>query len=159
MPTYTVVSVKERLDKKTNQQYQDTYGNKRWYVMVNDEKGSPWSTGYTGKKVLKKDEVLENVELVPREYNGTTYYDLKFEKKEFSGGGFKPEDPQKQIAIIRQSSLKAAIDFFSGTSPDHPTTDDILAVAEKFAYWVQNPKKVVRNEEPVEEDPIEELPF
>ena len=63
------------------------------------------------------------------------------------GGGFKKND-QVQEYIIKQSSLKASVDFCiaKGTT----NTEDVLAVAELFSDWVLDGKKSL---------PFEKTPF
>ena len=59
------------------------------------------------------------------------------------GGGFTPNytnNDDRQKYIIRQSMLKAAVDFHSGTSS---TTSTIIGTAEEFEEWVLNKKKPV----------------
>lgn len=138
MPSYTVVGVKPRLDKNTNQQYTDTYGNKGWYLNLTDSEGQAHSASYLGKKTLAVNESIEG-DLEPKEYNGQTYYNFKFPKKDFQpggGGGFRAEDPERQKLIIRQSSLKAAIDYYSGCVPEKPDVQGILDTAQIFTDWV-----------------------
>jgi hypothetical protein len=42
----------------------------------------------------------------------------------------------RQQSIVRQSSLKAAVDFILATKAEGLTVDDVLAIAEDFESWV-----------------------
>lgn len=47
------------------------------------------------------------------------------------------ERARRQVLIVRQSSLTAALKYVElGDSTEPPTTDDILEVAQKFTDWV-----------------------
>lgn len=58
----------------------------------------------------------------------------------FSGGRdfeTREERAARQVLIVRQSSLTAALKYVElGDSTEPPTTDDILEVAQKFTDWV-----------------------
>ena len=59
------------------------------------------------------------------------------------GGGFTTNytnNDDRQKYIIRQSMLKAAVDFHSGSSR---TTSQVIGTAEEFEEWVLNKKKPV----------------
>ena len=59
------------------------------------------------------------------------------------GGGFTTNytnNDDRQKYIIRQSMLKAAVDFHSGASC---TTSQVIGTAEEFEEWVLNKKKPV----------------
>ena len=59
------------------------------------------------------------------------------------GGGFTTNytnNDDRQKYIIRQSMLKAAVDFHSGSSC---TTAQVIGTAEEFEEWVLNKKKPV----------------
>lgn len=62
-------------------------------------------------------------------------------KKEFSGGFPSQtkftEDPGKQDSIIRQSSMKAAVDLVIGGQAKY---EDVFALAESIVEWVKNEK-------------------
>lgn len=55
-------------------------------------------------------------------------------------------DTQNQI--IRQSSLKAALDFWTlktGGKCEDLSTSDVIAVASRFGYWCANGKEAPSN--------------
>ena len=50
-----------------------------------------------------------------------------------AGGAFR--SPEEERRIVRQSCLKAAIEWAQGAEP-RPMTEDVLKVAERFEEWV-----------------------
>lgn len=66
----------------------------------------------------------------------------------YSGGGFKTNDVDKQMMIVKQSSLNRAVDMLIADKIDKK---DILKVAQSFTDWVMDkpqaskPTEVVSN--------------
>ena len=61
----------------------------------------------------------------------------------FSGGGFKTNDSDKQMMIVKQSSLNRAVDMLIA---DKIAKKDVLNVAQSFADWVMSKEKVTKQE-------------
>ena len=65
----------------------------------------------------------------------------------FSGGssnaGYKKDDSVQKM-IVKQSSLKSAVDYCSG---GNCSTSDVLKVAQEFVDWVMEDKKPNENNE------------
>ena len=61
----------------------------------------------------------------------------------FSGGGYKKDDTVQKM-IVKQSSLKSAVDYCSG---GNCSTSDVLRVAQEFVDWVMDDKKPNENNE------------
>jgi hypothetical protein len=62
---------------------------------------------------------------------------LVTQKPQFGGGGYK-KSPEDQKMIVKQSSLKAAIDYhvaFGGAK----NQQDVINTAEMFTEWVMKP--------------------
>lgn len=55
------------------------------------------------------------------------------------GWGGKKEDPERQVYIVRQSSLKVACEFVLGTKGKTAKMDDIKALADDLTEWVMRP--------------------
>lgn len=137
---YTVVSCKPRNDKNTGEQYVDKYGNKGWYVMLNDDEEAPWSASLLAKNPLTNGQEVEG-ELEAKEYGGNTYYTFKKAKPDFSGNGgglSKPSvDFRKPIEIVRQEAFKTVVDMYAGIRPEQATLIDILNDTELAVSYIQ----------------------
>lgn len=70
------------------------------------------------------------------------YQKPDFASNGFSGGYKKDDNVQKMI--VKQSSLKAAVDYCSG---GNCSTSDVLKVAQEFVDWVMENKKPDENNE------------
>ena len=65
-----------------------------------------------------------------------------YQKPQSFGGGFKKDDTVQKM-IVKQSSLKSAVDFCSSKSCK---VDDVIKVAQIFVEWVMEEKEDVINE-------------
>ena len=70
------------------------------------------------------------------------YQKPDFASNGFSGGYKKDDNIQKMI--VKQSSLKSAVDYCSG---GNCSTSDVLKVAQEFVDWVMEDKKPNENNE------------
>ena len=70
------------------------------------------------------------------------YQKPDFASNGFSGGYKKDDNVQKMI--VKQSSLKSAVDYCSG---GNCSTSDVLRVAQEFVDWVMENKKPNENNE------------
>tara|TARA_R110002049_G_scaffold307259_1_gene507190 strand:+ start:658 stop:1086 length:429 start_codon:yes stop_codon:yes gene_type:complete len=70
------------------------------------------------------------------------YQKPDFASNGFSGGYKKDDNVQKMI--VKQSSLKSAVDYCSG---GNCSTSDVLKVAQEFVDWVLEDKKPNENNE------------
>ena len=70
------------------------------------------------------------------------YQKPDFASNGFSGGYKKDDTVQKMI--VKQSSLKSAVDYCSG---GNCSTSDVLKVAQEFVDWVMENKKPDENNE------------
>ena len=70
------------------------------------------------------------------------YQKPDFASNGFSGGYKKDDNVQKMI--VKQSSLKSAVDYCSG---GNCSTSDVLKVAQEFVDWVMENKKPDENNE------------
>jgi len=53
------------------------------------------------------------------------------------GGGFnKSENPERQKMIVKQSSIKVALEFMVAKNPKTLYVDDVFKVADKIVAWV-----------------------
>lgn len=156
---YTVVAIQPQKNKQTGVQYQDAHGNLGYYITLTDPEGAPWSASMLAKNPPSQGSEVEG-ELIPREHNGTTYYSFKRAAPQQGGFGGKlhGKSPEEMLSIARQSSLKASIDFFNGSQPTAPSTDEVIRVAEKFAQYVTGnymPKPAHTSAEDISMDEIE----
>jgi hypothetical protein len=68
-----------------------------------------------------------------------------YNKPEFVSGGYSggyKKDHNVQELIVRQSSLKAAVDY-CGENSESP--EECIAIADKFVAWVMDDKKSYKN--------------
>ena len=70
------------------------------------------------------------------------YQKPDFASNGFSGGYKKDDNVQKMI--VKQSSLKSAVDFCSG---GNGSPSDVIKVAQEFVDWVMEDKKPDENNE------------
>lgn len=148
------MGVKPRIDKNTNKQY-ELRGSKGWYLTLTDEQGSPWSTSTLSTSTFTTGTEIEGT-ITPKEFGGRTFYDFKeIAPSATPAPLITRNDPTVQSSIVKQSSLKAAIDFYNGSQPTSPTVDDILETADEFVSWVEG-KRVVLDKDEVN---IDDIPF
>lgn len=48
------------------------------------------------------------------------------------------ERAQQQVYICRQSSLKAAVEYFALLTDSRPTPDEVISIASRFTGWVMD---------------------
>ena len=107
-----------------------------------------FDNGDCGEYSSKSREQNKFVEGVETEYEfiGGDFPKVKpvYNKPDFvsssSNGTYKKDDTVQKL-IVRQSSLKAAVDYCSSNS----STSDVLKVAQEFADWVMENKKPNKN--------------
>jgi hypothetical protein len=73
----------------------------------------------------------------------------------FGGGGFKKDDKVQKM-IVKQSSLKAAVDFCN----EGCSVEDVIKVAQKFSDWVmQEDSKQSNKVSEITNGSVDDLPF
>jgi hypothetical protein len=107
-----------------------------------------FDNGDCGEYSSKSREQNKFVEGVETEYEfiGGDFPKVKpvYNKPDFVGGssnGAYKKDDTVQKLIVRQSSLKAAVDFCDDTS----SVKDVIKVAQEFVDWVMDDKKPNKN--------------
>ena len=88
-------------------------------------------------------------EEVEYEFIGGKFPKVKpvYQKPDFASNGFSggyKKDDTVQKMIVKQSSLKSAVDYCSG---GNCSTSDVLKVAQEFVDWVMENKKPDENNE------------
>lgn len=125
---HKVVKVSEQEPKLYNGQYGITY-----YIKVMLEGHSkPVEIGKKSPDAIKVGDVLSGT-IIPTQYQTDKF---KAEAKPFGGG--KSEDPAKQDSIIRQSSMKAAIDLVVSGKIE---LSDLYSQADDIVAWVKGERK------------------
>lgn len=74
-------------------------------------------------------------ERTSREYNGQTYYNIKYVNESYQGGGgggYK-KDPATEKRIVRMNVLQRAVDM---AMHDRIGIDEVIAYAEAMEKWV-----------------------
>lgn len=91
----------------------------------------------TKDKYKVGDEI--NYELDSRQYNGNTVWSIKVKTPPTAlfGGGKGVVNETRELAIIRQSSLKAAVDLVIA---GHIKFDQLISCADRFVNYVQTGK-------------------
>jgi len=126
MSSYKVIKVSEQEPKKYEGQYGTTY-----YIKVMLEGHSkPVEIGKKSPDAIKVGEELFG-EIIPTEYQTDKF---KGERKPFTPGGGRQEDPAKQDSIIRQSSMKAAIDLVVSGKIE---MSNLYVQADDIVAWVK----------------------
>ena len=73
----------------------------------------------------------------------------------FGGGGYKKDDNVQKM-IVKQSSLKAAVDFCN----EGCSVEDVIKVAQKFTDWVmQEAPKQSNKVSEITNGSVDDLPF
>lgn len=122
---YKVIKVSEQEPKKYEGQYGTTY-----YIKVMLEGHTkPVEIGKKTPDAIKVGDELYG-EVIPTEYQTDKF---KAEKKPFTPG-VKQEDPAKQDSIIRQSSMKAAIDLVVSGKIE---LSNLYVQADEIVAWVK----------------------
>lgn len=122
---YKVIKVSEQEPKKYEGQYGTTY-----YIKVMLEGHTkPVEIGKKTPDAIKVGDELYG-EVIPTEYQTDKF---KAEKKPFTPG-VKQEDPAKQDSIIRQSSMKAAIDLVVSGKIE---MSNLYVQADEIVAWVK----------------------
>ena len=131
MSEYRVIKVSEQEPKKYEGQYGITYYIK---VMV-DGHSKPLEIGKKTPDAIKVSDIL-NGTIIPTEFQTDKF---KAEPKAFGPKPFGKEDPAKQDSIIRQSSMKAAVDLVVSGKIE---LDNLYVKADEIVAWVKNDKPV-----------------
>ena len=94
--------------------------------------------GEYSSKSQDKDKFNEGQE-TEYEFIGGQFPKVKpvYNKPEFVSNGATKVNPDVQKLIVRQSSLKAAVDY-CGDNSESP--EECIAIADKFVAWVMNEK-------------------
>lgn len=121
---YKVAKVSEQEPKKYDGQYGTTYYIK---VMLNGH-SKPVEIGKKSPDAIKVGDVMYG-EVIPTQYQTDKF---KAEKKPFTPG--RQEDPVKQDSIIKQSSMKAAIDLVVAGKIE---LADLYTQADEIVAWVK----------------------
>ena len=89
-------------------------------------------------KSQDQDKFIEGQE-TEYEFIGGQFPKVKpvYNKPEFVSNGATKVNPDVQKLIVRQSSLKAAVDY-CGDNSESP--EECIAIADKFVAWVMNEK-------------------
>lgn len=124
MSSYKVTKVSEQEPKKYEGQYGTTY-----YIKVMLEgHNKPVEIGKKSPDAIKVGDELYG-EVIPTEYQTDKF---KAERKPFTPG--RQEDPAKQDSIIRQSSMKAAIDLVVSGKIE---MSNLYVQADDIVAWVK----------------------
>ena len=105
-------------------------------------------TGEYSSKTQDQNKFVEGQEMEYEFIDGhfpkvkPVYQKPDFVSKGVSGGYKKDDNVQKMI--VKQSSLKSAVDYCSG---GNCSTSDVLRVAQEFVDWVMENKKPDENNE------------
>lgn len=116
-----------------NGTYESRYGTMyKFEVSFEDGTVGEYSSKYAEQN---KFEVGATVDY---EYTGGQYPKVKpvYEKPNNAGKSFV-KDPKTQEQIIRQSMLKASVDFWAIDPKLKPSVEDVLKVAERFVTFVK----------------------
>lgn len=125
MSEYKVTKVSEQEPKKFDGQYDTTY-----YIKVMLEGHSkPVEIGKKNPDAIKVGDVMYG-EVIPTQYQTDKF---KAERKPFTPG-IKQEDPAKQDSIIKQSSMKAAIDLVVAGKIE---LSELYSQADDIVAWVK----------------------
>ncbi len=94
--------------------------------------------GEYSSKSQDQDKFIEGQE-TEYEFIGGQFPKVKpvYNKPEFVSNGATKVNPDVQKLIVRQSSLKAAVDY-CGDNSESP--EECIAIADKFVAWVMNEK-------------------
>ena len=88
---------------------------------------------------------------------------IKIQREQYSGGGFSKSNPDVQKSIIKQSSLKAAVELCSAyiKSGNSVNSADVLRLADTFTNWVNGAETeiVAKTEKVVAKIDNTDLPF
>ena len=125
MSEYKVTKVSEQEPKKNDGQYGTTYYIK---VML-DGHAKPVEIGKKTPDAIKTGDTVYGT-VIPTEYQTDKF---KAEAKPFTPGA-KQEDPAKQDSIIRQSSMKAAVDLVVSGKIE---LTELYDRADQIVAWVK----------------------
>jgi hypothetical protein len=126
MSSYKVSKVSEQEPKKYEGQYGVTY-----YIKVMLEgHDKPVEIGKKTPDAIKLGDELFG-EIIPTEYQTDKF---KAERQPFTPGAKRVEDPAKQDSIIRQSSMKAAIDLVVSGKIE---LSNLYVQADDIVAWVK----------------------
>ena len=125
MSSYKVTKVSDQEPKK----YEGQYGTTYYIKVMLDGHSKPVEIGKKTPDAIKVgDEVFG--EIISTEYQTDKF---KAERKPFTPN--KQEDPARQDSIIRQSSMKAAVDLVTS---DKINITELYTKADEIVAWVKN---------------------
>ena len=124
--------------KVTNIQSNGTWEGKFGLMYKFEVEMENGDTGEYSSKSKDQDKFVTGQE-VEYEFVGGQFPKVKpvYQKPQSFGGGFK-EDPNRQRLIVKQSSLKSAVDFCDSSKCG---VEDVLKIAQRFTDWVMEDKK------------------
>jgi hypothetical protein len=126
MSSYKVTKVSEQEPKK----YEGQYGTTYYIKVMLDGHSKPVEIGKKTPDAIKVGDELYG-EIIATEYQTDKF---KGERKPFTPGGGRQEDPAKQDSIIRQSSMKAAIDLVVSGKIE---LSNLYVQADEIVAWVK----------------------
>ena len=119
-----------------------------------------FENGYAGEyssKTREQDKFVVGKE-TEYEFIGGNFPKVKpvYQKPQsFGGGGYKKDDNVQKM-IVKQSSLKAAVDFCN----EGCSVEDVIKVAQKFTDWVmQEAPKQSNKVSEITNGSVDDLPF
>ena len=124
--------------KVKNVQANGTWEGKFGMMYKNEVEMENGDIGEYSSKSQDQDKFIEGQE-TEYEFIGGQFPKVKpvYNKPEFVSNGATKVNPDVQKLIVRQSSLKAAVDY-CGDNSESP--EECIAIADKFVAWVMNEK-------------------
>jgi len=145
--------------KVTSAQPNGTWEGKFGLMYKNEIGFENGDVGEYSSKTREQDKFVVGQE-TEYEFIGGNFPKVKpvYQKPQSFGGGFKKDDNVQKM-IVKQSSLKAAVDFCN----EGCSAEDVLKVAQKFTDWVmqESPKPTTTNYESTKniQQNEDDLPF
>ncbi len=124
--------------KVTNVQANGTWEGKFGLMYKFEVEMENGDTGEYSSKSKDQDKFVTGQE-VDYEFIGGNFPKVKpvYQQPKSFGGGFK-EDPNRQKLIIRQSSLRSAVEYLKGAEA---SLEEVFEEAEKMINWVNEKPK------------------
>ena len=124
--------------KVTNVQSNGTWEGKFGLMYKFEVEMENGDTGEYSSKSKDQDKFVTGQE-VEYEFVGGQFPKVKpvYQKPQSFSGGFK-DDPNRQRLIVKQSSLKSAVDFCDSSKCG---VEDVIKIAQRFTDWVMEDKK------------------
>ena len=79
-----------------------------------------------------------------------------FQQKSFTPSQSFSENQDRQKMIVKQSSIKVALDFMVAKKPQNLYVDDVIKVADKIVSWVMDDKPVQDDNEKAKKEYVKE---